>query len=169
MLCLAPSQTQQRARLHCGSSGVSDSRRWLICCGPPPGLGRYRRDSLAHFLLYWLRFALGAWLEVRACWLSAQPPWPGIAVVAAGGCVLSPGLLVKLRVAQLLTNCATAFCQVPLRCVRYRRWGLLAASCAAEAAYFAAGAAAWRVNPRAALWVLLIPYCISSLALMFGK
>lgn len=59
--------------------------------------------------------------------------------------------------------------QVPLRCLRYRRWGLLAASCAAEAAYFAAGAAAWRANPRAALWVLLIPYCISSLALMFGK
>ncbi|KAI7846206.1 hypothetical protein COHA_000276 [Chlorella ohadii] len=82
---------------------------------------RYRRDSLAHFLLYWLRFAMGAWLEV------------------------------------------------PLRCVRYRRWGLLAASCAAEAAYFTAASTAWRANPRTALWVLLIPYCLSSLALMFGN
>lgn len=32
---------------------------------------RYRRNSLAHFLLYWLRFALLAWLEVRsaAAWV----------------------------------------------------------------------------------------------------
>lgn len=59
--------------------------------------------------------------------------------------------------------------QVPLRCLQYRRWRLLAASVAAELAYFAAGAAAWRLNPRATLWVLLIPYCISSLALMFGN
>ena len=59
--------------------------------------------------------------------------------------------------------------QVPLRCLRYRRWGLLAASCTAEAAYFAAARVAWHANPRAALWVLFIPYCISSLALMFGK
>lgn len=80
-----------------------------------------------------------------------------------------PDLHAKMGVAQLLNNNATVCLQVPLRCVRYRRWGLLAASCAAEAAYFAAGAAAWRANPRAALWVLLIPYCISSLALMFGK
>lgn len=59
--------------------------------------------------------------------------------------------------------------QVPLRCLRYRRWGLLAASVAAEAAYFSAAAAAWRANPRATLWVLVLPYCVSSLALMFGK
>ncbi|KAL4425429.1 hypothetical protein ABPG75_009445 [Micractinium tetrahymenae] len=82
---------------------------------------RYRRDSPAAFLRYWLRFALAAWLEV------------------------------------------------PLRCARYRRWGLLAASMAAEAAYFAMGAAAWRANPRAALWVLVLPYWLSSLALMFGN
>ncbi len=32
---------------------------------------RYRRDSLAAFLRYWLRYALAAWLEVRAAsvWL----------------------------------------------------------------------------------------------------
>lgn len=59
--------------------------------------------------------------------------------------------------------------EVPLRCARYRRWRLLAASCAAEAAYFGAAAAAWRANPRACFWVLLLPYCLSSLALMFGK
>ncbi|KAL4446747.1 hypothetical protein ABPG77_007991 [Micractinium sp. CCAP 211/92] len=82
---------------------------------------RYRRDSLAAFLRYWLRYALAAWLEV------------------------------------------------PLRCLRYRRWGLLAASVAAETAYFAAAAAAWRANPRATLWVLVLPYCVSSLALMFGN
>lgn len=82
---------------------------------------RYQRDSPAAFLLYWLRFAAGAWIEV------------------------------------------------PLRCLRYRRWGLLAGSVAAEAAYFAVGAAAWRANPRAALWVLVLPYCVSSLALMFGN
>lgn len=66
-------------------------------------------------------------------------------------------------------RCVAPLLQVPLRCLRYRRWGLLAGSVAAEAAYFAVGAAAWRANPRAALWVLVLPYCVSSLALMFGK
>ena len=82
---------------------------------------RYRRDSLAAFLAYWLRYALLAWAEV------------------------------------------------PLRCLRYRRWALLGASMAAEAAYFACCVVAWRANPRAALWVLMVPYALSSLALMFGK
>lgn len=82
---------------------------------------RYRRDSLAAFLSYWLRYALLGWVEV------------------------------------------------PLRCLQYRRWALLAASMAAEAAYFTCCAAAWRANPRATIWVLAVPYAVSSLALMFGK
>jgi hypothetical protein len=82
---------------------------------------RYQRDSLLAFLRYWLRFALGGWLET------------------------------------------------PLRCLRYRRWRLLVASVACEAAYFGLMVAAWRANPRAALWVLLVPYAVTSLALMFGK
>lgn len=40
---------------------------------------RYRRDSLAHFLLYWLRFALVAWLEVRSA----------AACVVISGCVVA--------------------------------------------------------------------------------
>lgn len=59
--------------------------------------------------------------------------------------------------------------QVPLRCLRYRRLGLLAASLAAELCYLAGAVAAWRANPRAALWVLALPYCVATLALMFGK
>ena len=59
--------------------------------------------------------------------------------------------------------------QVPYRCLQYRRYGLLLASAATEAAYFGCAAAAWRANPRATLWVLLLPYLISSLALRFGK
>ncbi|KAI3434847.1 hypothetical protein D9Q98_002901 [Chlorella vulgaris] len=82
---------------------------------------RYQRDSLLAFLRYWLRFALGGWLET------------------------------------------------PLRCLRYRRWRLLLASVACEAAYFGLMVAAWRANPRAALWVLLVPYAVTSLALMFGN
>lgn len=46
---------------------------------------RYRRDSLAHFLLYWLRFALGAWLEVSwPCWNCL--PLSGL-IVPRGACL----------------------------------------------------------------------------------
>jgi hypothetical protein len=97
---------------HCGNNAAD---------GDASSTERYRRDSLPAFLAYWLRFALGGWVET------------------------------------------------PLRCVRYGRWRLLAASVAAEAAYFGCAAAAWKLNPRATLWVLLLPYAISTLALMFGK
>lgn len=71
--------------------------------------------------------------------------------------------------AYLCRYVAAAWAEVPLRCLRTRRWAALAGSVAAEAAYFGGAAAAWRANPRAALWVLLLPYALSSLALMFGK
>ena len=58
---------------------------------------------------------------------------------------------------------------MPLVCLRHRRYRLVAGSVAAEAAYFAGVYCAWRLNPRAATWVFIVPYFVTSLALMFGK
>jgi hypothetical protein len=97
---------------HCGNNGAAHDAS---------STERYQRDSFLAFLGYYLRFALGGWIEV------------------------------------------------PLRCLQYGRRGLLAGSLIAEGASFYVTAAAWQLNPRATLWVLLLPYFITSLALMFGK
>ena len=140
---------------------------------------RYRRDSLAAFLAYWARFALLGWAETplrcagRGAWRccaiaaasAAAAPAAAPSLAAAAGIGV---LLLRVR-AIAWANCPASPLHRPHRCLRYRRWGLLTASMAAEAAWFGGCAAAWRANPRAALWVLLLPYLLSSLALMFGK
>jgi hypothetical protein len=88
----------------------------------------------------------------------------GQKVASSSPLTTAPGRLLPAATARL-PRCV----QVPYRCLQYRRYGLLLASAATEAAYCGCAAAAWRANPRAALWVLLLPYVISSLALMFGK
>lgn len=82
---------------------------------------RFQRNSVRHFVQYWLRFALGAWLEL------------------------------------------------PLLAVRARRHGAALRCVAGLAAHVALYAAAARVNPVAALWLLPAPYALSSLLLMFGN
>jgi hypothetical protein len=82
---------------------------------------RFRRDSARHFLLYWARFAAGAWLELPLLALRARRR--GAAVRCVAGLAAHVGLFVAARLA----------------------------------------------NPAAALWLLPIPYALSSLLLMFGN
>ncbi|KAK9827672.1 hypothetical protein WJX81_006702 [Elliptochloris bilobata] len=81
----------------------------------------FQRDNPLHFLLYWLRHAVGGLVEV------------------------------------------------PLYAVRRRGWALAGRCVASEAAYLGAVAALWRARPTATLWALVVPYFVTSLALMFGN
>ena len=62
-----------------------------------------------------------------------------------------------------------AWVEVPLYACRRRRWALLGQCLATEGAYLAAACLLWRWNAVATLWVLALPYLVSSLALMFGN
>ncbi len=59
--------------------------------------------------------------------------------------------------------------ELPLYALRKRRYGAAGRCLLAEAAYCAATAALWRVNNVATTWVFLLPFLISSFALMFGN
>eukprot|EP00887_Chlorella_sp_A99_P005783 scaffold1.g5783.t1 len=81
----------------------------------------YQRDNPLHFAWYWLRFAVGSWVEL---------PWYA---------------------------------------ARARRWGALAACLAGEGTYLGGVAWLYRLSPMATKWVIVIPFCVSSFALMFGN
>ena len=59
--------------------------------------------------------------------------------------------------------------EVPLYALHKRRWALAAQCIASELAYLVAVLALWRVRPVATLWAFIIPYAVTSLALMFGN
>lgn len=59
--------------------------------------------------------------------------------------------------------------EVPLVAAKKKRWGLLAACLFTETAYVAAIAGLRSIAPAATLWVFIVPYIVSSLALMFGN
>ena len=59
--------------------------------------------------------------------------------------------------------------EVPAYACRAQRWQLLAQCLATEAAYLAAVGLLASRNLVAALWVFVIPYLLTSLALMFGN
>ncbi|KAK9810976.1 hypothetical protein WJX73_002930 [Symbiochloris irregularis] len=62
-----------------------------------------------------------------------------------------------------------AWLEVPLYALHTQRYGLLAECLATESAYFIAAALSWRLRQTATLWVFVIPYLVTSLALMFGN
>lgn len=68
---------------------------------------RYRRDSPAAFLHYWLRFALAAWLEVRAAGHRLLAAGGGPCFLLFGGSCWLPGITVCL---------ACLLCPPPAQC-----------------------------------------------------
>ena len=62
-----------------------------------------------------------------------------------------------------------AWGEVLVYALRRRRYLLLAQSLLAEGLYLGALRAMWLWRPVATLWVYLIPYAITSLALMLGN
>lgn len=59
--------------------------------------------------------------------------------------------------------------EVPARAAYYRRWGILVACLVTEAAYLGVVAVLWRMNQVATTWTLVVPFAVSSFALMFGN
>ena len=53
--------------------------------------------------------------------------------------------------------------------LRKRRLSLLAKSAAAESAYVITVYILWQWKPIQTLWALILPYAVTSLALMFGN
>lgn len=82
---------------------------------------QYQRDHLPHFIWYWARHVLAAWVEV------------------------------------------------PMYALKIGRISLLAECLAMEASYMLAVCLLWHFNSVATLWVFVVPYLLSSLALMFGN
>ena len=62
-----------------------------------------------------------------------------------------------------------AWVELLVYALRRRRYRLFAESLLAEGLYLGALRALWLWRPAATLWVFLIPYAITSLALMFGN
>lgn len=62
-----------------------------------------------------------------------------------------------------------AWVELPLYALRRKRYAWCAAAAVSAAAYWAVVAALWRLNPVATTWVLLVPFALSSFALMFGN
>lgn len=62
-----------------------------------------------------------------------------------------------------------AWVELPLYALRRGRWAALAACLATEAAYLGGVQVLWVANPMATKWVFVIPFFISSFALMFGN
>ena len=62
-----------------------------------------------------------------------------------------------------------AWGELPLYAARRRRWRELAACLAAELAYLGVVRALWLFNPLATKWVFVVPFFLSSFALMFGN
>ncbi len=59
--------------------------------------------------------------------------------------------------------------ELPAYAARKGRHGQAALCAACAAAYWAAMAALWRVAPMATLWSLVVPFFVSTFALMFGN
>lgn len=68
-----------------------------------------------------------------------------------------------------LRYCIGSWVELPLYAVQTRRLRLAAACLATEGAYLVGVAAAWCVAPVATLWTLILPFFVSSLALMLGN
>lgn len=66
-------------------------------------------------------------------------------------------------------HAAAAWLEVPLFALRSSRWALTGACLATEGSYILAVAALRRAAPVATAWVFLVPYVVSSFALMFGN
>ena len=62
-----------------------------------------------------------------------------------------------------------AWIAVPAYAFTCKRWDLLWECLAGEVSYFAAAALIARSAPVAALWLLLVPYVVTSFAIMFGN
>ena len=59
--------------------------------------------------------------------------------------------------------------ELPLYALHRRRFAAAGKCLAVEAAYLGAMAALWRTNSIATTWVFLLPFVVSSFALMFGN
>ncbi len=59
--------------------------------------------------------------------------------------------------------------ELPVYAVRARRYRAAAQCLLAEAVHFGGLAVLWRLNSVATAWVFLLPFVISSFALMFGN
>ncbi len=62
-----------------------------------------------------------------------------------------------------------AWVELPLYALRRRRWGALGTCLATELGYFAALRTLWLLSPLATKWVFVVPFFLSSFALMFGN
>lgn len=62
-----------------------------------------------------------------------------------------------------------AWFELPGYALRRKRYGWAVGTVSAETLYLLAIALLWRVNPVATLWTLVVPFGISSFALMFGN
>ncbi len=62
-----------------------------------------------------------------------------------------------------------AWVELPLYALWRRRWRALWACLATELGYLGAVCALWALSPLAAKWVFLVPFFLSSFALMFGN
>ena len=68
-----------------------------------------------------------------------------------------------------LRHAVGAWVELLVYAARRKRWRLLAQCMMTEALYIAAVRALWLWRPVPTLWVLVIPYLLTSLALMFGN
>ena len=59
--------------------------------------------------------------------------------------------------------------EVPLCVARHGRWDVAVAAAAGECAHLGVTVALWQMNRTATLWVLVLPFFIASVALMFGN
>ena len=105
----------------------------------------YQRDCMAHFLL--CAATVGA--SQLYCW-TLTPEQPACTRYWA-------------------RHACAAWLEVPWYACRRRQWPLLGQCLATEGAYLLVAALLWRCNAVATLWVLVLPYLLSSLGLMFGN
>ncbi len=68
-----------------------------------------------------------------------------------------------------MRHASAAWLELLFYALRKRRLGLLARSAAAESAYFIFVCLLWRWKPVQTLWAFILPYIITSAALMFGN
>lgn len=94
---------------------------------------------------------------------SSIAPLHAPAPPCAPGCAPSPLHSYWLRYWVL------AWVELPYYAFRRRRWGALAACLATECGYLAGVRALWALSPMATKWVFIVPFFISSFALMFGN
>lgn len=81
------------------------------------------------------------------------------------------GILVKpcCRCRYWFRHAVGAWVELLVYALRRRRFLLLGECLCMESAYILAVYMLWQWRPVATLWTLVLPYCLSSLALMFGN